>query len=181
MTAIKIKSLVPYLIEPDDYLFITSRLNQPLHVMGLNWDYEGNITIITVYRDDTDNHSVITLFVGANQLDYEFVEAPQRYALYGGSRRNGKILAIRDVLKKYPGNILHIKRGEEPMLELHIKCKFCDRDYTLLMPAEAYVAYAHGAATQDALPMLSLGERELLISGICEDCFNALTSEGTNK
>lgn len=97
--------------------------------------------------------------------------------MYGGPRRGGKMLAIREALRKYPGNILHIKRGEEPMLEMHIKCRFCGREYTLLMPAKAYTDWKHGAAIQDALPMLSPGERELLISGICGDCFDALTKE----
>ena len=72
MPTVKIKSLVPYILEPSDYLFLTSRLNQPLRVMGLNWDYdEGKVSIITVYRDDGEDLTVITLFPEANQLEYE--------------------------------------------------------------------------------------------------------------
>lgn len=77
MPTVKIKSLVPYILEPEDYLFLTSHLNQPLHVMGLNWNYdEGKVNIITVYRDDDpDDLRCITLFPEANQLVYE-LEVP---------------------------------------------------------------------------------------------------------
>lgn len=71
MPTVKIKSLVPYILTPDEYLFITSRLSQPLHVMGLNWDYKGRINIITIYRDDNDTYRAITLFPDSNRLDYE--------------------------------------------------------------------------------------------------------------
>ena len=77
MPTVKIKSLVPYILEPEDYLFITSHLNQPLRVMGINWNYdEGRVNIITVYRDDhPDDLTCITLFPEANQLVYE-LEVP---------------------------------------------------------------------------------------------------------
>lgn len=100
-----------------------------------------------------------------------------KYILYGGLRHGGKLLAIREALKKCPGNILHIKRGERTMLEMHIKCKLCKRDYSLLMPVEAYVQWTQGTPIQDALRMLSPGERELLISGVCEECFDVLAKE----
>ena len=101
-----------------------------------------------------------------------------KYIIYGRPRRGGgKMLAIKEALSKCSGNILRVKRGEKTMLEVHIECKSCHRTYALRMPVEAYAQWMCGAAIQDALPMLSPGECELLISGICEECFNALTKE----
>ena len=100
-----------------------------------------------------------------------------RYILYGGPRRGGRTLAIKEALSRCQGNILHCKRGEKTMLEGHVECKSCHRTYALRMPVDAYAQWMCGAAIQNALPMLSPGERELLISGICEDCFDALTKE----
>lgn len=73
MPTVKIKSLVPYILEPEDYLFLTGHLNKPLRLMGLNWNYdEGRVNIITVYRDDDpENLRALTLFPDANQLVYE--------------------------------------------------------------------------------------------------------------
>lgn len=56
---------------------------------------------------------------------------------------------------------------------VHIECVICHRNYLVLVPTEGYKRWAQGRARiQDALPMLSDNERELLISQICPGCWD---------
>lgn len=51
-------------------------------------------------------------------------------------------------------------------------CNECNRSIDLDVQVEDYRKYLSGAFVQDAFPYLSDGERELLVSGICGDCFD---------
>ena len=62
--------------------------------------------------------------------------------------------------------------GEEVGLE--VTCRMCHRDFELEVKAEDVVKYINGTLIQKAFPYLSAGERELLISHTCEECFNKL-------
>lgn len=55
-------------------------------------------------------------------------------------------------------------------------CCECGKEYNFEVPREAALYWANGARIQDAMPMLSPNERELLISGICETCFDKIFS-----
>jgi hypothetical protein len=57
------------------------------------------------------------------------------------------------------------------------KCSECQKTKVLEVPSEGLAAYQNGAFIQRALPMLSAGDRELLISGICGPCFDKLFEE----
>lgn len=57
------------------------------------------------------------------------------------------------------------------------KCSECQTTKVLEVPIEGLDAYRNGALIQRALPMLSAGDRELLISGICGPCFDKLFEE----
>lgn len=41
-----------------------------------------------------------------------------------------------------------------------------------------YISWKNGELIQKAMPYLSPGERELLISQVCSDCFDSVTYEG---
>lgn len=55
---------------------------------------------------------------------------------------------------------------------LNYKCKICKKYFTLKVKADDYTDYiSNGKLIQLAFPYLSAGERELIISGICDTCF----------
>lgn len=56
-----------------------------------------------------------------------------------------------------------------------VKCIRCATDHSVFVPDEAYKRWATGKAhIQDALPMLTDDERELLLSDICPSCWNKI-------
>lgn len=56
-----------------------------------------------------------------------------------------------------------------------IRCKLCNKMYDISVDEDAYRNWQNGEGfIQDIMPELSPGERELLISQICDNCFSML-------
>jgi len=55
-----------------------------------------------------------------------------------------------------------------------IDCGDCGKTFPLTMSKEGYEAWIMGELIQRALPELTPGDRELLISRTCDDCFTKL-------
>lgn len=53
-------------------------------------------------------------------------------------------------------------------------CVMCNNTYKLEVKTNDLHAYMRGKNIQDAFPYLSAGDRELIISGICNTCFEKL-------
>jgi hypothetical protein len=53
-------------------------------------------------------------------------------------------------------------------------CHYCKSDVIVVVPKQAIRNYRAGALIQQAMPMLSKGQREFLISGVCNECFDKL-------
>lgn len=52
-------------------------------------------------------------------------------------------------------------------------CPFCGKENIVEVNCEDFILYAEGEAlVQDAFPYLSPNEREVIISGICGDCWD---------
>lgn len=63
-------------------------------------------------------------------------------------------------------------------IPLSFTCKSCNKDFTVYVYEEDYNKFINGKELiQDCFPYLSDGERELFISGLCDDCFNQLFNE----
>ncbi len=60
---------------------------------------------------------------------------------------------------------------------LKVKCKICTKVVELKVKREDFEAWQNGELIQNAMPYLTRGEREILISGICEACFSSLFKE----
>lgn len=61
-------------------------------------------------------------------------------------------------------------------MNLFIKttCPICGTVHTLEVREKDWRAYERGALVQDAFPYLFAEEREMLISGICCDCWSKM-------
>lgn len=58
-----------------------------------------------------------------------------------------------------------------------VVCRLCRRHYDLLVNMGDVRSWMDGTYIQDAMPYLSAGERELLISHTCDDCWKVLYPE----
>ena len=61
--------------------------------------------------------------------------------------------------------------------KVRVNCRTCSNEFTLQVNQNDLKDWQEGEFIQDAMPYLSAGERELLISNICEECFTNLFSE----
>lgn len=55
-----------------------------------------------------------------------------------------------------------------------IKCPLCGKLQNVAVESADYADFLEGKHAQDAFPYLSASERELLISGICGECWNRI-------
>lgn len=55
-------------------------------------------------------------------------------------------------------------------------CCVCGTTHFFELDAEAYDAWQTNTKIQDAFPELSVADREILISGTCDECFHKLFS-----
>lgn len=60
---------------------------------------------------------------------------------------------------------------------VRVMCPFCGRVQDVLVYDEDYSNWTQGMLAQEAFPYLTAAERELLISGICDDCWGDLFEE----
>lgn len=61
--------------------------------------------------------------------------------------------------------------GDEKNVLVIIKCVSCGKIHEVKAPVAGLIARENGALIQVAFPKMSAGERELFVSGICDDCF----------
>ena len=62
-------------------------------------------------------------------------------------------------------------------ITLSIKCRHCGKVFNITMTEQQYFDYHNGCYVQEVFPDKSANERELLISGICGKCYDAMMSE----
>jgi len=63
------------------------------------------------------------------------------------------------------------------MTTLWATCNKCKDQVEMAVNVDDYTSWENGALIQDAMPYLSAGEREVLISGVCGPCFDNLFGE----
>jgi len=61
---------------------------------------------------------------------------------------------------------------------MNIRCDVCNHDYEIPVTEEQVSAWRNGTQlVQRAFPFLTDGQRELLISGTCGNCFDEMFAE----
>ena len=60
------------------------------------------------------------------------------------------------------------------MIKQNFKCHDCGETFTLEIELADFKRWLGGEKAQNAFPYLSADERELIISGTCGKCFDAL-------
>lgn len=67
--------------------------------------------------------------------------------------------------------------------ELKVTCRMCKKTHTLKVRVEDYLTFdsPNRPLIQEVFPYLSPAERELLISGTCEECWKKLFPPETDE
>lgn len=61
---------------------------------------------------------------------------------------------------------------------IEIQCQQCGRIFTILTNRDDVLSWLSGSGyIQDLMPYLSAAEREMLISGTCDDCWKLMFGE----
>lgn len=66
------------------------------------------------------------------------------------------------------------------MMNLEARCPFCGKVSVVTVNEKDYEAWQSGALVQNAFPYLSANDREILVSGICEECWEGMFSTEDN-
>ena len=60
-------------------------------------------------------------------------------------------------------------------------CPFCGKAHEIAVNEMDYLDWQDGKLAQDAFPYLSASDREMLISGIDEECWNGMFGTGEEE
>lgn len=60
---------------------------------------------------------------------------------------------------------------------LEVACPVCGKVSEISVEVNDYIDWQNGKLTQNAFPYLSASEREMLISGICGNCWGKMFGE----
>lgn len=60
------------------------------------------------------------------------------------------------------------------MITIEVSCPFCGSTNFISVYDADYIDWQNGALVQDAFPYLDADDREMLISGICPSCWEAM-------
>ena len=70
---------------------------------------------------------------------------------------------------------------DNPITIKTVACRRCGTSETISAPVTAFIAWENGEYIQDALPMLTADEREMLISQTCDSCWTELFGENEDE
>ena len=62
-------------------------------------------------------------------------------------------------------------------VKVSVTCPFCGKENFLTLSAKDFNAWQEGELVQNAFPYLDANERELLVSGICSECWEKTFGE----
>lgn len=67
-----------------------------------------------------------------------------------------------------------------PNMEMTVYCKLCKKPTKISVDIDGFRAWLRGELIQNALPDTPAGVRELLVSRVCEPCFDKMFAEEDN-
>ena len=71
-----------------------------------------------------------------------------------------------------------VKQGHQPCDMIQATCRKCKVSAEMPVNRQDVADWREGKYIQDAMPYLSADEREILVSGICGDCFDKMFGGG---
>ena len=68
-----------------------------------------------------------------------------------------------------------------PVTPVRLLCRICSQQQEVIAPVAGLMAWEEGAFIQDAMPELSAGDREMLISQTCDDCWHMMFGDDEDE
>lgn len=65
-----------------------------------------------------------------------------------------------------------MSNSKNALTAVTVVCPFCGSTFVVRVPSDGYAAWKNGACIQDVMPDVDPDIREMLISGICPDCWD---------
>lgn len=75
---------------------------------------------------------------------------------------------------------LTIEKAGDGLVNVRGHCRYCDQPQTVCVPRDGYLRYLKGDYVQDALGMLPMDQRELLVSGTCDECWQRIFGDDSD-
>lgn len=66
---------------------------------------------------------------------------------------------------------------KELKMKLQETCAKCDTEVLICVEFDDYEAWRNGECIQNVMPYLTADQREILISGLCGDCYDIMFPE----
>ena len=67
---------------------------------------------------------------------------------------------------------------KDPMdLDIELSCNHCDYEENLSVSECDYIAWHNGKYIQDSFPFITAGQRDLMLSNTCDDCWQKFFPE----
>lgn len=74
-------------------------------------------------------------------------------------------------------SIMTNNTDDNEMVAFSLQCNLCDTIHNIVLPVKDLVKWQEGALIQDAMGYLDPDIRELMISGVCGECFDRMFGE----
>lgn len=73
--------------------------------------------------------------------------------------------------------MLKTENRKQKTVKMLVNCPFCGKDTMIEAPVDQADNFRNGTLVQDAFPCMPAEKREVLVSGICEDCQKSVFRE----
>ena len=60
------------------------------------------------------------------------------------------------------------------MITIYTQCPYCGKETPITVDEKEYLKWQSGELIQNAMPLLTPAEREMLITGICQECWDEM-------
>lgn len=67
-----------------------------------------------------------------------------------------------------------VEENGQQKVQVEGPCYSCGKPVKVTVVAADYLKFERGAFAQDCFPYLTAGQREFLISGICDECWDSM-------
>ncbi len=62
-------------------------------------------------------------------------------------------------------------------ISMRFTCRWCKKVFFFMINPKDFLDWKHGTLIQIAMPYLDAGQRELIVSNTCSDCFDSMFAE----
>lgn len=84
------------------------------------------------------------------------------------------IKVLRILYSQVISHFLYFINLQNEVINVLVHCSVCLKEKEITVTQEEFKNWQEGMLIQNAMPKLTPGDRELLLSGTCDDCFDKM-------